>query len=358
MQNFNFLSHTYQQVKSKHNQQVTILDIAEALGITPSTVSRALHNHPNISEETKNAVKDCAQRMRYRQNTTASSLRTGKSKTIGVIVPRINSHFISSVIGGIETAAGKAGYNIIICQSNESIEAETNAVRTLLSKSIDGMLVSISIETTSSNHFREVINMKVPLIFFDRACPDLDVSSVTIDDFKGAYKATEHLIKQGCRRIAHFGGSIDLAIYRRRLEGYKQALMNQHIPVDEDLIFTTNQLTDTMGSVLIETLYKNHNLPDGICSSNDNLAAGAMKFLKRLCLKIPDQVAVIGFSNALFSQWMTPPLSTVDQHSNLMGNHAVNLLLEEIEQTATGYVSRNIVLNPELIIRESSLRSK
>ena len=345
-------------MNSKGNQQVTILDIAEALGVTPSTVSRALNNHPNISEETKKLVQDCAKRMRYRRNSTAYSLRTGKTKTVGVIVPRINSHFISSVIGGIETAANQAGYNIIICQSNENIEAEIKAVRTLLAKRIDGMLASISLETNNSEHFREVVNLKVPLVFFDRACPELSVSSVTVDDFKGAYKATEHLVKQGCRRIAYFGGNTGLAIYRRRLEGYQQALLNLQIPVDENLMVTTNQLTDTTGSMLIEEMFQKQKLPDGICSSNDNLAAGAMKFLKSRRIKIPEQVAVIGFSNALFSQWMTPTLSTVDQHSELMGIHAINLLLDEIEQTATGCVSRNIVLNPELIIRESSLRNK
>lgn len=340
----------------KRNSQVTILDIAETLGVTPSTVSRALHDHPSISEETKQAVIDCAKRMKYRRNYTASSLRTGKSNTIGVIVPRINSHFISSVIGGIETVAKQSGYNIIICQSNESLEAEIKAVHTLLSKRIDGLLASVSIETTCSAHFREVINRKVPLVFFDRTCPDLDVSSVTIDDFKGAYKAAEHLAIQGCRKIAHFGGSGGLAIYRRRLDGYQQALTHYQIPLDENMIFTTNQMTDTMGAELIETLYGSGNLPDGICSSNDNLAAGAMKFLMEHRVKIPEQVAVIGFSNALFSQWMTPPLSTVDQHSELIGNHAARLLLEEIEQTVSDSVSRNIVLNPELIIRGSSLR--
>jgi LacI family transcriptional regulator len=344
-------------MKSKEqNRQVTILDIAESLGITPSTVSRALHNHTNISEETRQAVHDCAKKMKYRRNVTASSLRTGKSQTIGVIVPRINSHFISSVIGGIETVAEQAGYNIIICQSNESLEAEKNVVRTLLSKGIDGMMASISIETTNSSHFSEVINLKMPLVFFDRACPDLDVSSVTIDDYKGAYKATEHLVKQGCLQIAYFGGNTDLDIYRRRIDGYKQALINNHIPVDEKMIFTTNQMTDTIGSMLIENLYKDKNLPDGICAANDNLAAGAMKYLMEHNIKIPQQVAIIGFSNALFTQWMTPQLSTVDQHSELMGNHAVTLLLEEIEQTNDDCVSRNIVLNPELMIRGSSLR--
>jgi len=342
----------------KSKKQVTILDIADSLGITPSTVSRALHNHPNISEDTKQAVMKCAERMHYRQNVTASSLRTGKTKTIGVIVPRINSHFISSAIGGIETVTRKAGYNIIICQSNENLEAEIDAVRTLLSKRIDGMLASISMETANSDHFRDVINMKVPLVFFDRVCADLDVSSVTIDDFKGAYKATEHLVQQGCRRIVYFGGSTDLAIYRHRLDGFRQAMNHHHIPIDEDLIFTTSQMTDIMGATLIETLYGSGNLPDGICSSNDNLAAGAMKFLMEHQVKIPEQVAVIGFSNALFSQWMTPPLSTVDQHSKLMGSHVASLLLEEIRQTAIGCVSRNIVLNPELIIRGSSQRNK
>ena len=295
--------------------------------------------------------------MRYRRNVAASSLRTGKSNTIGVIVPRINSHFISSAIGGIETVANRAGYNIIICQSNENVEAEANAVRTLLSKRIDGLLASVSMETTASKHFREVINLKVPLVFFDRTCPDLDVSSVTVDDFKGAYKATEHLVKQGCRRIAHFGGSVDLAMYRNRINGYKQALIHHQIPVDDQMIFTTKQLNDAMGSALIENLYRSKNLPDGICSSNDNLAAGAMKFLIEHHVKIPEQVAVIGFSNALFSQWMTPQLSTVDEHSELMGNHAVRLLLEEIEQVeGTDCVPRSIILNPELIIRASSLR--
>ena len=342
----------------KSRKQATIRDIAGALGVTPSTVSRALHNHPNISDETKQAVNDCAEQMHYRQNVTASSLRTGKTKTIGVIVPRINSHFISSAIAGIETVSKKAGYSIIICQSNEMLEDETNAVRTLLSKRIDGMLASISMETTHSEHFREVIGMKTPLVFFDRVCTDLDVSSVTIDDFKGAYKATEHLVKQGCRRIVYFGGSTDLAIYRRRLDGYRQALNHHHIPIDENLIFTTNQMTDNMGSTLIETLYKNRHLPDGICSSNDNLAAGAMKFLIEHRVKIPEQIAIIGFSNALFSQWMTPQLSTVDQHSELMGSHAASLLLEEIRQTTVGCVPRNIVLHPELIIRGSSQRRK
>ena len=341
----------------KQNGQVTILDIAEKLGITPSTVSRALNNHPNISEETKHSVNECAKNMSYRRNVAASSLRTGKSNTIGVIVPRINSYFISSAIGGIETVANQAGYNIIICQSHESLNAEMKAVQTLLSKNVDGVLASISMETTTSKHFREMINLKVPLVFFDRACLDLDVSSVTSDDLKGAYKATEHLIKQGCRRIAHFGGSADLSIYRNQMEGYKQALNHHHIPIDENIIFTTNQLSDTTGGTMIENLYKNKNLPDGICASNDNMAAGAMKFLIEHRIKIPEQVAVIGFSNALFSQWMTPPLSTVDEHSELMGKHAIRLLLEEIEQTAVDGIPHSIVLSPELIIRGSSLRS-
>jgi LacI family transcriptional regulator len=198
----------------------------------------------------------------------------------------------------------------------------------------------------------------MPLVFFDRVCSDLDVSSVTVDDFKGAYKATEHLIEQGCRRIAHFGGNVDQAMYRHRIDGYKQALNDHHIPIEEDMIFTTKQMTDVVGSTLIENLFGTNNLPDGICSSNDNMAAGAMKFLMEHRVKIPEQVAVIGFSNALFTQWMTPPLSTVNEHSELMGNHAVSLLLEEIGQTDAARVPRSIILNPEVMIRGSSLRSK
>ncbi len=340
----------------KESKQVTILDIAEALGITPSTVSRALHNHPNISDETKRAVNDCAQRMRYQRNVAASSLRTGKTNTIGVIVPRINSHFISSVICGIETVANQAGYNIIICQSNESIAAEISAIRTLLSKRVDGLLASVSMETTHSEHFREVISLKTPLVFFDRTCPDLDVSSVTIDDFKGAYKATEHLIRQGCQQIAHFSGSLNLAIYHNRLNGYRQALIDYGLPVYDHMVFITHELTDTMGSMLIKKMYDDKKLPDGICSSNDNLAAGAMKFLIEHKIKIPEEVAVIGFSKTLFSQWITPPLSTVDQHSELMGNHAARLLLDEIEQLTTKVVPYHMVLDPELVIRASSTR--
>ena len=339
-------------------KKVTISDIADALGITPSTVSRALHNNPKVNAETKKAVNEYAKRMNYRRNVAASSLRTGKSNTIGVVVPRINSHFISSAIGGIETFANQAGYNIIICQSNESLKTEIKAVQTLLTKGIDGMLASISMETNKYDHFCEVVNMKVPLVFFDRICPTLDVSSVVIDDFKGAYKAAEHLIQQGCRRIAHLSGSMELNIYRNRLEGYKQALKNYNIPIEEEMIFTTTQMTDTMGSTFIEKLYVSKNLPDGICSSNDNLAAGAMKFLIQKGVKIPEQVAITGFSNALFTQWMTPLLSTVDQHSELMGCNAVTLLLEEIEKNGDGCVSRNIILNPDLIIRGSSERRK
>lgn len=346
--------------KKGKREQTSIVDIAKKLHIAPSTVSRALSNHPKISEKTKKKVIECANRMNYKHNQIASSLRTGKTNTIGVIVPRLYSHFISSVISGIESVTNEAGYNIIICQSSENLKNEKNCIKTLLSSRVDGILISVSMETVNDDHLRDISQMNVPFLFFDRALKNSKACSVTSNDFLGAYTATEHLIKQGCRKIAHIGGHLNLNIYEQRLKGFKKALTDNHLKVDESLIFNSGEMTNNTGMEFAEKLWNGNNVPDGIFASNDNMATGVMTFFIGKGKKIPEDIAIVGYSNASFTQWITPALSSVEQHSRQIGIEAAKLIIKEIEADKEADTkdlqTENVVLNPELIIRASSNR--
>lgn len=337
------------------NSKVSIHDIARELNIDSSTVSRALSNSPRVSQKTKAKVLAKANELGYQRNLLASSLRNSKSNTLGVIVPRISRHFFSSAIAGIEETAYDAGYNLIICQSLEQLEREQKMLQTLSQNRVDGVLISVSMETKDTDNFQRLRENKTPVVFFDRHLDVPDNSNVIIDDFQGAFDATEHLILQGCRRIAHFAGPQRLEIYKNRYKGYRSALEKHDIELDEDLVMTS-KLMESDG---VECTKKLLSLPipiDGIFSANDVMAISAMQYIKKQGLRIPEDIAIVGFSNEPISSVMIPSLTTVDQPGFEMGKIAANLLISQINDKAEATIAQTIILKPSLIVRNSSKR--
>jgi LacI family transcriptional regulator len=338
-------------------EKATIHDIARKLNITASTVSRALKDHPRISAETKKAVQKAAQKLNYQPNNIAAALRNGKSNIIGIIVPTADRTFFSSVVRGIEEIANTAKYNVMICQTYDNFEKEVSTVEALLNARVDGIIVSHGKETQNFDHFLKVKERGIPIILFDRSNDELEVSNVVIDDFLGAYKATEHLIQQGCKRIAHFTNARKISIFKERLRGYREALLDNGLKFDESLVVDSNlQLEDGRNSM--EQLLKRKDIPDGVFSSSAYGILGAMQVLKEKGFKVPEDVALVGFSNEPFTSFTEPPLSTIDQHPMRMGNAAAEIFLEEIAVKDKKFIPQKIVLKPELIIRQSSLRKK
>ncbi|MEQ8812135.1 MAG: LacI family DNA-binding transcriptional regulator, partial [Imperialibacter sp.] len=257
------------------NPPVTIKDIARELNISPSTVSRALKDHPDISKETKKAVSELAAKLNYQPNLIALSLRKSKTNTIGVIIPEIVHFFFSTIISGIEDVAYKAGYNVIISQTNESFLREVSDTNALVNSRVDGILASVSKETVSYDHFRNLIDRGIPLVFFDRVCEELNTSRVIVDDYDGAFQATEHLISIGCKTIVHLEGPKNLDITKNRRDGYLAALKKNNLPINEDLIIHCEQTTFDEGSRQIATLFDKKLTFDGIFANNDMVGIGA-----------------------------------------------------------------------------------
>jgi LacI family transcriptional regulator len=332
---------------------ITIKDIAKALNISASTVSRALKDHPDISRETKDAVNSLASKLRYKPNAVALSLKNSRTNTIGVIVPEIVHYFFSSVISGIEDVAYDAGYNVMICQSNERYAREIINAQALESNRVEGALVSISKETHDFTHLQNLSDNGVPIVFFDRAPEDQEVDRVIIDDRKAAYNATTHLIETGCKRIAHLSTQQTLGIGFERLAGYKQALEDHGIPFREELVIVADSFE--LAGDATRNLMHLSNPPDAIFAVNDMTAVGAMKTLQRMSVQVPEKVAIIGFSAGFFSDITTPTLSSVDQHGYEMGVEAARLLLQRIEKPAAGQHKTHYI-DTHLVIRESTKR--
>ncbi|MGC9471618.1 MAG: LacI family DNA-binding transcriptional regulator [Bacteroidales bacterium] len=336
--------------------RVTIKDIARELGVSPSTVSRALKDHPDISAETKKAVKELAEKYHYQPDAIALSLRSRQTRTIGVVIPEVVHHFFSSVISGIEDVAYHAGYQVMITQSNENYEREVRSIEALLNSRVDGILVSISKYTNHFHHLKKVLEEGVPLVFFDRACEEMEVDRVVVDDYFGAFRAVEHLIKMGCRRIAHFGSAQLLAIAQQRLHGYINALKEYDLKVDERLIIQCDTLPQALkmtGEVLDLP-----DPPDAIFAINDLTAAGAMKVIKERGLRIPEDIAIVGFTNGQIAHLTDPPLTSVEQHGYDMGREAVRMLLDRLTRPEADYPPKIKILKTRLDIKASSLRKK
>lgn len=337
--------------------KTTIYDIAKELNITAATVSRALNNNPKISQSTRNLVLETANKMNYKQNKLALALRSGKSNNVGVIVPRINTNFFASVIRGIEEGLHPEGYQVIICQTHEDENREIENINTLLNAQVDGILMSISNLPKENNHYIErVIQKNIPLIFFDRKKEMKNVSSVTIDDYLASYQTTQHLIEQGCEKIAYFSGDRSLEIYEDRYRGYQQALLDNNIPINEDYIISIKSNV-TEGRDAVEKLLALENPPNAIFSTSDFAALGAIQKLKEHGIKIPEDFCVFGFGNEPFTKFMELSISTVDQSPLEMGKMAAQVFLEKINNSSTDKKSENkVVLMPKLLIRQSSTR--
>jgi len=341
-------------------KKTTIHDIANELGVTASTVSRALQDHPRISDATKENVMKMADKLNYQPNSIAAALRKGKSNIIGVIIPMADRNFFASVIRGIEEIVNKSGYRVIISQSNDSPDQEKSNIKALLELQVDGILASYAKKTTDFTHYEEIGNQGVPLILFDRlheTLESLGVGSVVIDDYLGAYKATEHLIDQGCKRIAHFSGYQHVSIYKERRKGYEEALKRHDIPIDSKLIIESNLKLEA-GRRLGKELLTWDRPPDAIFSASDYGAVGAMEILKKHHVAIPGDIAMVGFSNESFTSFLDPGLTTVDQHGEKMGQFAARLFLDQVEEDNDSQASSKTVLDPQLIVRKSSLKKK
>lgn len=335
--------------------KITISDIAKELNTTPATVSRALNDHNSISEKTKQKIRETASRLNYKRNKIATSLRLGQSGIIGVIIPSAEINFFGSVVHGIESIANKNGFNILMYQSNESPESEVKGIETFLSARVDGILVSIAKNTTEFSHFLAAKASGIPIIFFDRSNDDLGIHSVVIDDFRGAFMATEHLIHQGYKKIAHISGPSHLKIFNDRQEGYLAALSTHGLRPDPQYIYKGNVSIEA-GKEAIDRFLGLEDAPDAVFAVEDFTALGAIKALKEKNLRIPEDFGVIGFANESFGEHITPTLSTVDQQTVQMGRESFRLLMELMSDGRNASASRKVVLEPVPIYRNSSLR--
>jgi LacI family transcriptional regulator len=338
------------------SKKTTIYDIAKKLDITAATVSRALNNNPKISEATRELVQKTASKMNYEQNKLALALKSGKSNNVGVIVPRIDSNFFASIIRGIEDELSPFGYHVIICQTHEKNDKEVENINTLLNAQVDGILMSISKSSKDTSHFDRIIKKNIPLIFFDRRRIMEGVCSVTIDDFEGGYQATKHLIEQGCKRIAHFCGNRNIEIFKERFSGYKQALLDNGMELNEDYVIQIKSSLDE-GKKAMKSLLKMKNPPDGLFSSSDFSALGAIQELKSQDIKVPNDFCVAGFSNEPFTRFMELSITSIDQSPLEMGKMAAQVFLEQMNTTNKLKIEKKLVLEPKLLIRKSSLKT-
>lgn len=339
----------------KDKKEVTIYDIAQELNVSPSTVSRALRNHTSIGKEMIEAVQKVAQAKGYRPNNIAASLRNNKTDTIGVMISWINRPFLSNLISGVEEVASKAGYNVIISQSQDRYKNEVANAKALYDSRISGLVVSLAMETIKYDHFAQFIRKDIPVVFVDRVSEECLTDRVMVDNYEAGFKATKHLIEQGCRRIAHFAGAQHRNVYRERLQGYKSALKEYSLPVDESLILYGETLNFEEGQKMTEYLIRMPQPPDAIFSANDTAAVSAIQYAKQHGIKIPQELAVVGFNDDPISRIIDPPLSTIVHPAVDMGKIAARQIInhrDHKEHTRP----ETIILNTELVIRESSSR--
>ncbi len=336
-------------------KRVTIQDLAKELNTTTSTISRALRNHHSISTAMKKRVLELAKIRNYQVNSMAANLRSGKSMTIGVVVPHINRDFFANVISGIEGVAKTEGYSVVICQTNDKIDKERDCISTFLKTRVDGVLISVGLETDCFEHLEQVKKMNVPLIFFDRVQESSNSMTIVNDDIEGAFQAVSHLLDEGYKRIALFSGPDHINIYRNRKQGYLNALEKRGIEIDEKLI-TSNNLSYEAGVESVKRTMKLKNPPDAIFAAGDYVALGALNWLKKNNYRIPEDIGVVGYSNEKFTNYISPSLTSVDQHSMEMGRYAAKTFFDLIKSDNKDIVLNSLSINPKLIIRESSKR--
>jgi len=335
------------------DKPVTIFDVAFALDLSPSTVSRAMNDRWDVSPETRRKVLAKAAEMNYRPNVLSLGLKGCQTYTIGVVVPEFENSFFAEVINGINSVLRAHNYQILICQSGEDDTMELNNLRLLESRFVDGYLVSVAHDTANKEYYQSLVKKGFPTVFFNRICSEIDVPSVVVDDRKYAALATEHLIKQGCRRITHLMGPENLKVSKDRKQGFIDSLTANGLPVDDLLVPAGIFMED--GASAVRRIIASGNIPDGIFAVNDPCAIGAMKELKKAGINIPDDIAIIGFSESPMATIIEPNLSSIKQPTFEIGASSARLLLEWI-QTGRMPQTRQVKLDATLNVRASSLK--
>ena len=327
-------------------KHTTIKDIARELNISVSTVSRALQDHADISERTKEQVRACACRLNYKPNIMASNLRTNKNTTIGVVIPELNHHFFSSILDGIEQTANEAGYNVLICQTAENMQKEVRSVQTLMASRVAGILVGVSKQTAQLRHLQEVLDSAIPLVLYDRPCPSLKCDQVISDDYRGAYDAVDYLIRTGCKRVMCFASSMQLEVSRRRYQAWRDALQQHGIAYAEDWVVECDTRLQAIADA--PRVLQSDCRPDAVFCVNDDCAAGVLHAAKSLGMKVPEDLSICGFSDAPICSITTPMLTTVEQRGAEIGRRAMLALLRRLKgddaSPHTDMVSANLIV--------------
>ena len=336
-------------------KEVTIYDIASMLNISIATVSRALKNDPVVSEQTKKKIFDLVEKLGYRTNYFARNLRIQNTNTIGIIVHELNSNFITSVLAGVEKVTTEAGYDLIIAHSSESEIKEIANAKNLFEKRVDGLIASLSFDTKNLDHFKPFKDKGVPVIFFDRVQQEGNNTVILIDNQKCGYEATQHLIEQGCKRIVHITSMLNRNVYADRLTGYKAALADNGIPFDENLLII-NDLSERAGIDSAMKILKMDPIPEGAFITNDFVAAVVMRTLKENNIKIPENIAIVGFNNDAICTLVEPALSTINYPGIDIGEVAARNLINHLKGIEKLQNTNTIIIRSNLIIRKSSLK--
>ena len=340
-------------MSNKKQHRTSLKDLAAELGVSIATVSRALRSSPEIGKEMQQRVKDLAKRLNYRPNPFAQSLRKEAPKVIGVVVPNLVTHYYAAVLDGIEEEARRAGYSVISANSHEDFEDEKQAIDNFISLHVEGIVACLAQTTTDYSHFEEISDMGIPLVFFGRTCLTDRFSSVTANGDEAAQLATQHLIDTGSRRIAFIGGPNHLDMVRRRKHGYLEALRENHIEIERDLVIC-GKIDYQFALQAVEQLLKQENRPDAILAFNDIITFAAFTAIKNFGLRIPDDVALIGFTDDVHAAYVTPRMSAIADQSRLMGITACRLLLKSINGDPAVYKE---IVPQQLVIRETSAKN-
>lgn len=338
-------------------REITIYDIARRLQVSSSTVSRALQDHPELSQKTIAKVKATAEKLGYRHNSFASNLRKQRTYTIGMIVHELQSNFMVSVLAGVEKITSRAGYDLIITHSSESFEKEEANVRNLFHKRVDGLFVSLSLNSPNINHFKPFRDKGIPVMFFDRVEENSDSAKIIIDNYRCGYLATRHLIEQGSRRIVMVTSNLQRNVYAQRYRGYKDALFDHNIAYDSDLVLIKD-LSENSGVASAMEILKMNPLPDGAFITNDFTAAVCLQTLKDHGVNIPEDIAIVGFNNDNICKFVEPNLTTINYPGFDMGAIAAENMILHLDGGGNIDSTSKIVVRSELIIRDSSLRKK
>lgn len=351
--NFNLHLESVKNDCMDEEKEVTIYDIATRLNLSPATISRGLKDYHHINKLTKKKINDAAKEMGYRSNSFASNLRKKRSNTIGVIVPRLNSYFMSGVLAGMENVAQEAGYNLIISQSLETFKKEKANADTFFNSRVDGLLISFAYDTQDIKHLMQYINKKIPVVFFDRIFDSEACTGILIDNKKAAYEITKHLIDQGCKNMVHITASTKLTAYKDRLEGFKMALAEFKLPFKEVKNLIINNLGEVDGIAAAEKIMKMKPRPDAVFSANDSCAVSCMIKMMQEGIKIPDDIAFAGFNNDPISRIIQPNLTTINYPAFELGEVAVRSLIHQLDGASN---INSVILKSEMLVRESSMK--